>query len=130
MRDPISNLITNIKNASAAKKESATVPLSNFTKSVVEALTRKGYVKPGIEHGKKAFGKTLEVGLIYVNGKARINDVKRLSKPSKRIYKGYSEIHQVKQGYASTFVSTPKGILSDDEARKQKLGGEVLFQIW
>ncbi len=130
MRDPISNLITNLKNGSAAKKEAATVPLSNFTAAVVEALARKGYVKPGVEKGKKTAGKTLEVGLIYVNGKARINDVKRLSKPSKRIYKGYSEIFPVKQGYGSTFVSTPKGILSDDEVRKQKVGGEVLFQIW
>ncbi|HEU0080735.1 MAG TPA: 30S ribosomal protein S8 [Candidatus Paceibacterota bacterium] len=130
MRDPISNLITNLKNGSAAKKESATVPLSNFTMAVVEALSRKGYVKPAVAHGKKVAGKTLEIGLIYVNGKARINDVKRISKPSKRIYKGYEEIFPIKQGYASTFISTPKGVLSDDEARKQKVGGEVLFQIW
>ncbi|MBX4209139.1 30S ribosomal protein S8 [Candidatus Parcubacteria bacterium] len=129
MRDPISNLITNLKNGSAAKKDAVAVPHSNFTESVVEALSRKGYVKPGVKKGKKV-QKTLEVGLIYVNGKARINDVKRLSKPSKRLYKGYSEIFPVKQGYGSTFVSTPKGILSDDEVRKQKVGGEILFQIW
>ncbi len=129
MRDPISNLITNIKNGSAAKKDAVSVPHSNFTEIVVAALARKGYVKPGIKKGKKV-QKTLEVGLIYVNGNARINDLKRVSKPSKRIYKGYSDIHQVKQGYGSTFVSTPKGILSDDEARKNKIGGEVLFQIW
>ena len=129
MRDPISNLITNIKNGSLAQKESVVVPLSNFTESVVAALARKGYVKPGVAKGKKV-SKTLEIGLIYVDGHARINDVKRLSKPSKRLYKGYSEIHTVKQGFGSTFVSTPKGILSDDEVRKQKVGGEILFQIW
>lgn len=130
MRDPISNLITNLKNGSAANKEAVSVPLSNFTEAVVAALARKGYVKPGVQKGKTVSDKKLEIGLIYVNGSARINDVKRVSKPSKRIYKGYSEIHQVKQGYGSTFVSTPKGILSDDEVRKQKVGGEVLFQIW
>ncbi len=129
MRDPISNIITNLKNGSAAGKELVVVPHSNFTAAVVEALTRKGYVKPGIKKGKKV-QKTLEVGLIYVNGKARINDVKRLSKPSKRLYKGYSEIHRIMQGFGSTFISTPKGILSDDEARAQKVGGEILFQIW
>jgi small subunit ribosomal protein S8 len=130
MRDPISNLITNLKNGSAAKKDAVTVPLSQFTETVVAALARKGYVKPGVVHGKTISNKTLEIGLIYVNGDARINDVKRVSKPSKRIYKGYSEIFSVKQGFGTTFVSTPKGILSDDEVRKQKVGGEVLFQIW
>jgi small subunit ribosomal protein S8 len=129
MRDPISNLITNIKNGAAAKKDAVAVPLSHFTESVVAALARKGYVKPGVAKGKKV-AKTLEIGLIYVDGKSRINDVKRLSKPSKRLYKGYSEIFPIKQGYGSTFVSTPKGILSDDEVRKEKVGGEILFQIW
>lgn len=129
MKDPISNLIINIKNGSLARKESVIVPLSKFTESVTAALARKGYVKPGIVHGKK-IQKTLEIGLIYIGNKARINGVKRLSKPSKRLYKGYSDIYPVKQGFGSTFVSTPKGIISDDEARKQKVGGEILFQIW
>jgi len=130
MRDPISNLITNLKNGSAAKKDAVSVPFSNFTAMVVEALSRKGYVKPGIAHGKTVSTKTLEVGLIYVGENARIHDVKRISKPSKRIYKGHSEIFPIKQGFGSVFISTPKGILSDDEVRKQKVGGEVLFQIW
>jgi small subunit ribosomal protein S8 len=130
MKDPISNLIIQLKNASLAKKEVVVVPHSNFTAIVAEALARKGYVKPSQKKGKKV-QKLLEIGLIYnPNGSPRINDVKRVSKPSKRLYKGYSDIHQVKQGYGSLFVSTPKGILSDDEARKEKVGGEVLFTIW
>ncbi len=129
MQDPISHFIVRIKNGSLANKESVSVPQTNFTEAVAAALARKGYVKPAVRKGK-GVAKTLEVGLIYVNGNARINDVKRISKPSKRLYKGYAEIHEVKQGYGSTFVSTPKGILSDDEARKEKVGGEVLFQIW
>ncbi len=129
MRDPISNLITTLKNGSRAKLDVVSVPLSNFTSSVVLALARRGFVKPGIKKGKTA-KKTVEIGLIYVNGKARITDVKRLSKPSKRLYKGYSDIHRVMQGYGSMFISTPNGIISDDEARKQKVGGEVLFTIW
>jgi small subunit ribosomal protein S8 len=129
MQDSISHLIIQLKNGSAAKKETVVMPHSNFTESVALALARKGFVKPALKKGK-GVQKTLEVGLIYVNGHARINDVKRVSKPSKRLYKGYNDIHQVKQGYGSTFVSTPKGILADDEARKEKVGGEVLFQIW
>lgn len=130
MKDPISNLIIQIKNASAAKKEAVVVPHSNFTALVADALSRKGFVKPSQKKGKKV-QKLLEVGLIYdASGKPRVSGVARLSRPSKRIYKGYSEIHPVKQGFGSLFVSTPKGILSDDEARKQKVGGELLFTIW
>ena len=130
MRDSISNLIIQIKNGSKAKKPSVIVPHSNFVSGVVEALARKGYVKPGITKGKAA-EKNLEIGLIYhADGKARVTDVARLSKPSKRLYRGYSEIYPVKQGYGSMFISTPKGVLSDDEARKEKVGGEILFTIW
>jgi small subunit ribosomal protein S8 len=130
MRDPISNLIIQLKNGSAVKKDVAVVSLSNFVSDVVDALARKGYVKPGVKKGKKV-QKLLEIGLIYnPNGSPRITDVARISKPSKRIYKGYSEIFGIKQGHGSTFYSTSKGILSDDEARKEKVGGEVLFNIW
>ncbi len=129
MQDSISHLIIQLKNASRAGKDAVTIAHSNFIEKVAEALARKGYVKPPVKKGK-AVQKTLEIGIIYNGKNPRITDVKRLSKPSKRLYKGYSEIHQVKQGYGSTFVSTPKGILSDDEVRKEKVGGEILFQIW
>jgi small subunit ribosomal protein S8 len=130
MRDPISNLIIQLKNGSAVKKDVAVVSLSNFVADVAEALARKGYVKPGVKKGKK-IQKLLEIGLIYnPDGSPRITDVARVSKPSKRIYKGYAEIFGIKQGHGSTFYSTSKGILSDDEARKEKVGGEVLFNIW
>jgi len=129
MRDPISNFIIQLKNGSLSKKDAVVFEQSNFTLAVAEALARKGYVKPAKSTGK-APKKTIEVGLIYNDGRPRITGVKRVSKPSKRLYKGYSEIFPVKQGYGSTFVSTPKGILSDDEVRKEKVGGEVLFQIW
>ncbi len=129
MVDQISNLITNLKNGSRAGKESVTVPFSNFTASVVDALSRKGLVKPAVRKGKSV-KKTLEIGLLYDGGKARITDVKRLSKPSKRLYRGYPDIHRIMQGYGSMFISTPRGIISDDEARKQKVGGEILFSIW
>lgn len=130
MKDPISNLIIQLKNASAANKASIVFPYSNFTFAVVSKLAEKGFVKEPVTKNKKS-EKTLEVALVYgKDGKARISGVKRFSKPSKRIYKGADKIFKVKQGYGSTIISTPKGVLTDDEARKHKVGGEVLFSIW
>lgn len=128
--DSISNLIIGLKNASAAKKESVVVPLSNLAFAVAAKLAEKGFVKEPVKKGKKLV-KSLEIGLIYrADGSPRISGVKRLSKPSKRLYRGVREVHSIKQGYGSMILSTPKGILSDEEARKEKVGGEILFSIW
>lgn len=130
MRDSVSNLIIQLKNGSAAKKESVVFPYSNFAFAILSKLAEKGFVGEPVKKSKKT-PKTLEVALIYKNdGQSRISGVKRLSKPSKRLYGGASDIHRVKQGYGSTIVSTPKGIFSDDEVRKEKIGGEILFSIW
>jgi small subunit ribosomal protein S8 len=105
------------------------IPYSNLKFAIASKLSEKGFVKSPLKKGKKV-AKFLEIGLIYNDGVARISDVERLSKPSKRIYIGASEIRPVKQGYGSLILSTPNGILSDDEARKAKVGGEILFKIW
>ena len=128
--DSIGDLIIQIKNGGRAKKETISIPFSTVKSAIVEKLALKGYVKDLTKKGAKK-GKSIEVGILYYeNGKPRISDVKRMSKPSRRVYKGYSEIHSIKQGDGSTIISTPKGILSDDEAREQKVGGEILFTIW
>jgi small subunit ribosomal protein S8 len=129
IHDTISDLIIQIKNASSTKKESVLIPYSNLKFAIASKLSEKGFVKSPVKKGKKV-AKFLEIGLIYNDGVARISDVERLSKPSKRIYIGASEIRPVKQGYGSLILSTPNGILSDDEARKAKVGGEILFKIW
>jgi small subunit ribosomal protein S8 len=129
MTDPISNFIVQIQNASFVGKAIVTVPHSNLIASIADLLVRKGYVKSAKKQGKKV-QKTLEVELATVDGRPRVSGVQRLSKPSKRLYRGHSEIYPVKQGYGTLVVSTPKGILSDDEARKEKVGGEILFTIW
>ena len=129
MTDPISNFIVQIQNASFAGKATVTVPHSNLIASIADLLVRKGYVKSAKKLGKKV-QKTLEVELAMVDGRPRVSGVQRLSKPSKRLYRGHAEIYPVKQGYGTLVVSTPKGILSDDEARKEKVGGEILFTIW
>jgi small subunit ribosomal protein S8 len=131
--DSIGDLIIQIKNGGRAKKETISVPFSTVKSAIVDKLSEKGYVKalsPKKTTTKKGL-RSIEIGILYYeNGKPRISDVKRMSKPSRRVYKGYGEIHSIKQGFGSTIISTPKGILSDDEAREQKVGGEILFKIW
>ncbi|MFA6095633.1 MAG: 30S ribosomal protein S8 [Candidatus Paceibacterota bacterium] len=129
MSDSISNFIIQIQNASAVGKLTVTVPYTNLVAAIAELLVKKGYVKSATKKGKKV-QKFLEVELATIDGRPRVSGVQRLSKPSKRLYRGHSEIYPVKQGYGTLVVSTPKGILSDDEARKEKVGGEILFTIW
>src|SRR3989344_2099356 len=128
--DKISNLIINIKNAGNAGKEHASVPFSNFKMEVAEVLKREGYLKDVSKKGKKPKF-SIEMELAYnPDGTPRVNDVKRVSKPSKRVYFGISDIRPVKGGYGILVISTPKGILTDKQARKEKVGGEALFKIW
>jgi len=128
--DPIADLINQIKNAGAVKKASVSVPFSNFKLSIAEKLKDTGWVKAVEKKGKKV-KKTLDITIKYNDdGKAFIQGVKRISKPGRRIYRGFKEIVPVKYGYGALILSTPKGIMTDKEAKKEKMGGEALFQIW
>jgi small subunit ribosomal protein S8 len=138
--DPISDFITRIKNASDAKKPAVSMPYSALKESIAHALHKAGYVKAVTQEGKKVV-KTLEIELAYVGGVAQMNGsismvepvvkgVDRVSKPSRRIYQKAKDIRPFKNGFGNVVLSTPKGILLDVEAKKQKVGGEVLFKIW
>jgi len=130
MTDPISDLIIRIQNASRAGKESVVLLDSKVAFAVLEKLADRGFIKKPVRKVKDD-AKVIEVGLIYKEDKSpRIAGVRRYSKLSKRLYKGFREIHRVKQGFGAMIVSTPKGILADDEARKEQVGGEILFSIW
>ncbi len=126
--DKIGDLIIRIKNANLKGKEMVTLYTSNLKYAVAQALERAGFVK---SVAKSKNGKMLEIELAYKTDKtSRIEDVKRISKPSRRIYKTISEIKPFKNGFGATILSTPKGILSGKEAFKAKVGGEVMFRIW
>ncbi len=128
--DPISDLIIRIQNASAAGKPTVAVVYSKFAESVAHALKKAGYVTSVEKKGKK-FVKELELGLVYDQSNTpRIHGVERVSKPSRRIYQKSSDIRMYRSGFGNTFFSTPKGVLVDQEAKKNKVGGEVLFKIW
>jgi small subunit ribosomal protein S8 len=128
--DPVADLITRLKNAGAVKHASVSVPFSNFKMAIAEKLKDAGYVS-GVDKKGKKVKKTLEVVLKYgEDGKAFIKGVKRVSKPGRRLYRSADQITRVRYGYGALILSTPKGIKTDKEARKEKVGGEALFEIW
>jgi len=129
MVDVIAELINNLKIGNLAGKETVTLPYSKMRESILEVLQREGFIKSYSKKGKKVI-KTLEVELAYEEGKAKIQDVQQISKYSRRLYYKASEVHGVRSGYGALIITTPKGILTDRQARKEKVGGEPLFKIW
>jgi len=127
--DQISNMINMIKNASRVGHESIVVPHSNLKLSIADCLVKEGYLKYATKRTKKGFP-VIELGLLYVDGEGKVNGVERVSKSSCRVYKGAREIRPTRNGHGLMVLSTPKGILTDKEARKEMVGGEVLFKIW
>jgi len=117
-----------MKNASLAGKESVSFPSSKIKNAILECLKKEGFISSVSK--KKGGFPAVEVGLIYVDKKPRITEVKRISKQSKRVYFSMKNIHSVKNGSGLLVLSTPKGILSGKEARKEQVGGEALFKIW
>ena len=111
-----------------AHKSSVTSSYSKIKFDIAELLSKKGFVGAVSKKGKKKF--FIEVALNYKNGDPVITDVKRESKSSRRIYRKSKEIYSYKNGIGSTFFSTPKGIMVDRDAKKENVGGEVLFSIW
>ncbi len=125
--DPISDLIIRIQNAARAKKASVTVLHSKFSESVAYLLKKAGYLS-SVEKQKDK--RELVLGLVYFDGESRIHGVERISKPSKRLYQKSRDIRSYRSGFGNIILSTPKGVLTDVEARKLKVGGEILFKIW
>lgn len=126
--DPISDFIISIKNANNAGKESVSVFYSKLKEAISKILLKEGFIK---DFSKKKKTNKFDITLSYdKDGKARIREIERISKPSKRVYFGSDEIKPFKNGYGRIFLSTSKGIMTDKEARKENLGGEALFKIW
>ncbi len=128
--DIVADLIIQIKNAGMVRKEKIEVPYSKKRNSIAQKLRVTNYVE-NIEtqgHGTK---KQLVITLAYnEEGRHKVNDVKRISKPGRRVYLKVQDIHPIRNNHGTLFLSTPKGILTGGEARKGHVGGEVLFSIW
>ncbi len=128
MHDPIADMLIRMKNAGSVGKTTVSFPYSKFKVAIVEVLQKNGFVKSFAKKGKK--NKSIEVELVFEGAKPKMRGVKRISKFSRRIYKSVRDIYPVRQGYGIGVFSTPKGVLSDKAARKEKVGGELLFEIW
>jgi len=127
--DVIANFLNSIKTAGFVNKESVIIPHSKLKLAIAEVLKNEGFIKT-VKVEEDGAKKTLLVVLSY-NGKTpKIKGVERKSRPSKRVYKSVSKIFPVKYGHGVAVLSTPKGILTDKEARKEMVGGELLFTIW
>ena len=128
--DPISDMLIRIKNAALVGKESVLVGHSKIKAEIANIMKEKGYLSEVESKGRKT-RKLLELTLGYgADGTAKFHDVKRISKSSKRVYQKSSEIRPIKRGFGISIISTSKGLRTDEGARREKLGGEVLCEIW
>ena len=128
--DTIGDFIIRLKNSGAVGKETVSVPYSKLRHSIADKLVEAGYLASASATGKLPQEKQLEVTLSYDNGSHRINGVKRVSKPGRRLYTKVTDIHPVKFGKGHMILSTPAGVLTGEEAKEKKVGGEQLFIIW
>ena len=127
--DPVADMLTRIRNAIAVNKNEIRVPTSKLKRAIAEKLQEINYLsKVEIEEGKPR--DTLHI-IINNNGElAKISEITKVSKPGRRIYAGVAEIPNVKSGRGTVIVSTSKGIMTGEEAKKAKLGGEILLRVW
>jgi small subunit ribosomal protein S8 len=130
MTDPLGDMLTRIRNGQAAKKDSVLTPASRLRASVLDVLQREGYIRGYSREETTGPTPTIRIELKYFEGQPAIQHVSRVSKPGRRVYAGATELPRVKNGLGITIVSTPKGVLSDAEARTENVGGEVLCQVF
>ena len=129
MHDPIGDMLTRIRNAQAVHRQTVSVPFSRLKQEIAAVLKVEGFIS---EFEKKGRGvhKRLEIALVYGEESPRIAGTRRVSTPGQRNYLSYRKLFPVANGYGIAVLSTPKGVMSDKEARKQKVGGEIFFEIW
>lgn len=127
--DIISQMIITIKNGSLRGKKTVLIPYSKLKNAIALCLKKEGFVSEVSKKIKKGQA-VLEIELIYNENRPKIVEVQRISKPSKRVYYQVKDIHTVRSGAGLFILSTPKGILSGREARREQVGGEALFKIW
>ena len=129
MSDPIADMLTRIRNAQIVEKASVRMPSSKLKVAIAQVLKDEGYIDDFAVRGE-ATKPELEIALKYYDGTPVIRELKRVSKPGRRVYMGVKEIPQVRQGLGVAIVSTPKGIMSDAQARTDNVGGEVLCTVF
>jgi small subunit ribosomal protein S8 len=129
MNDPLGDMLTRIRNASMRHKSTVRTPASKIRRWVLDVLQAEGYIR-GYEEVQAEGHTELEISLKYYDGQSAIRELRRVSTPGRRVYSGVKEIPQVRQGLGVAIVSTPKGVMSDAQARTANVGGEVLCTVF
>ncbi len=129
LTDPLGDMLTRIRNGQRAKMDSVVTPASKLRVRVLDVLQREGYIR-GYHDEQLGAHPGIRIELKYFEGQPAIKHVARVSKPGRRVYSGSKELPRVRNGLGITIVSTPKGVLSDAEARDQNVGGEVLAEVF
>lgn len=130
MSDPIGDMLTRIRNGQSAGKSVVSSPASRFRSNVLDVLQREGYIRSFSSHDVRPGIKELKIELKYHEGEPVITEIKRISRPGRRVYYGISDLPRVYNGLGIAILSTPRGVLSDNEARTQNVGGEVLCHVF
>jgi len=130
MNDPIGDMLTRIRNAQMRRRPKTTTPASNMRSRVLEVLKDEGYIRGYAQIEQKGARPEIEIELKYNNGEPAIRDIKRVSKPGRRVYSSVKDIPTVANGLGVVILSTPKGVMSDWRAREENVGGEILCNVF
>ena len=130
MTDPIADLLTRIRNGQEAGKTSITAPASTFRESVLSVLKREGYIRDFSRIQVRSGIDELKIELKYFDGAPVIKEINRVSRPGRRVYSKIKELPRVYNGLGIAILSTPRGVMSDAEAREANVGGEVLCHVF
>lgn len=130
MSDPLGDMLTRIRNGQNARKDVVSSPSSRFRTNVLEVLKREGYIRNYSSVDVRPGIKELQIELKYHEGEPVISEIQRVSRPGRRVYYGIRDLPRVYNGLGIAILSTPRGVLSDSEARTAKVGGEVLCHVF
>ncbi len=129
MSDPLADMLTRIRNGQRVNKETVSSPASNMRQRVLDVLEREGFIR-GYNRDENSGKPQINIELKYHDGSPVIREIKRVSKPGLRVYSSVADLPRIRNGLGISIVSTPKGVLSDSEARAQNVGGEIICTVF
>ena len=130
MNDPLGDMLTRIRNALERRRPKVSTPASNLRGRVLDVLQEEGYIRGYSRIDHRSGVSEFEIELKYNNGQPAIREIKRVSKPGRRVYSGVSDLENVANGLGVAILSTPKGVMSDAKAREENVGGEILCNVF
>ena len=130
MSDPVADLLTRIRNGQQAKKDTVTAPASNIRENVLGVLEREGYIRGFERYNVRTGIDEIKIELKYYDGEPVIREINRVSRPGCRVYSKIKDLPKVYNGLGIAILSTPRGVMSDAEAREANVGGEILCQVF